>query len=118
MIANNSINTHTAMSDMQSLDNIKLTASNKAQLKKVTQEFEAVFVTKMISLMDKTVDSDGGIFGEDTKYLDSFKSVIFQEMGRDIARNPATTFGFAKQMYTQMEKSLPPDAAAAADTSV
>ena len=109
MIANNPITTHTATSDMQSLDNIKLNASNKTQLKKVTQEFEAVFVTKMLTLMDKTVDSEGGIFGEDTKYLDSFKSVIFQEMGRDIARNPNTSFGFAKQMYSQMEKFLPPD---------
>lgn len=115
MIANNPITTHTATADMQSLDNIKLNASNKAQLKKVTQEFEAVFVTKMLTLMDKTVESDGGIFGEDTKYLDSFKSVIFQEMGRDIARNPNTSFGFAKQMYAQMEKFLPPEETSTAD---
>ena len=38
------------------------------------------------------------------KYMDNFKSFIYSEMGREMAQNPRTTFGFAKQIYEQMEK--------------
>ena len=61
----------------------------------------------MISALDKTVDREGGIFGEDNKYMDKFKSFIYNEVGRQIASNPHSTVGFAKQIYSQMEKSLP-----------
>lgn len=95
--------------DVQTLDNIRRLKSQKAQLKKVSQEFEAIFVTKMISSMDKTVDREGGVFGSDDKYMDKFKSFIFDEIGRQIAHNPNSTVGFAKQIYSQMEKALPPE---------
>ena len=42
--------------------------------------------------------------------MDKFKSFIFNEVGRQIASNPNSTVGFAKQIYTQMEKSLPKEA--------
>ena len=93
--------------DVQTLDNVKRLKSQKAQLKKVSTEFEAIFITKMLNEMDKTVDREGGIFGSDDKYMDKFKSFIFDEVGRQIAKNPNSTVGFAKQIYTQMEKSLP-----------
>lgn len=96
--------------DVQTLDNIKRIKSQKAQLKKVSTEFEAIFITKMISAMDKTVDREGGIFGSDNKYMDKFKSFIYNEVGRQIAHNPNSTVGFAKQIYAQMEKSLPKEA--------
>lgn len=76
----------------------------KEQLKKVAKEFEAVFIAKMFSLLDQTVDKEGGIFGEETKYFDTFKSHMYNEMGRELANNPRSTFGFAKQIYEQMEK--------------
>lgn len=93
--------------DVQTLDSIKRIKSQKAQLKKVSTEFEAIFITKMISAMDKTVDREGGIFGSDNKYMDKFKSFVYNEVGRQIAHNPKSTVGFAKQIYAQMEKSLP-----------
>lgn len=96
--------------DVQTLDNIKRMKSQKAQLKKVSTEFEAIFVTKMISALDKTVDKEGGIFGSDDKYMDKFKSLIYNEVGRQIASNPYSTVGFAKQIYSQMEKALPKEA--------
>ncbi len=83
---------------------IKSAGNKKEQLDKVSKEFESLFVTKMLSVMDNTVDKTGGIFGEKQPYLDTFKSFIFQEMGRDIANNPRTSIGLAKQIYTQMEK--------------
>ena len=74
-------------------------------MKKAATEFESIFITKMLSEMDKTVDKEeNGLFGNDNKYEDMFKSVVFQQMGRDLASNPRTSFGFADQIYKQMEK--------------
>ena len=95
--------------DVQRLGNIKTMRSPKAQLEKVSREFEAIFITKMLNTMDKTVDKEGGIFGSDDKYMAKFKGFIYDEVGRDIAKNPRTSVGFAKQIYAQMERYLPPE---------
>ena len=90
--------------NVQTLDNIKRIKSQKEQLKKVSKEFEAIFVTKMISALDKTVDKDGGIFGSDDKYMDKFKSFIFDEVGRQIANNPNSTVGFIHRWKKLFQK--------------
>lgn len=94
----------TINADQQILNNIKGSKSGKEQLKKVATEFESVFIAKMFSLMDQTVDKEGGIFGEETKYFDNLKSYMYNEMGRSMASNPHSSFGFAKQIYEQMER--------------
>lgn len=95
--------------NVQTLDNIKRIKSQKEQLKKVSlKNLRLSLVSKMISALDKTVDKDGGIFGSDDQSTwNKFKSFIFDEVGRQIANNPNSTVGFAKQIYTQMEKALP-----------
>lgn len=90
--------------DQAVLNRIKGSGSGKEQLLKVAKEFESVFISKMFSLMDKTVDSEGGIFGDETKYIDTLKPYMYNEMGRNLANNPHSSFGFAKQIYEQMEK--------------
>lgn len=94
----------TVSGEQQIINQIKNSASSKEQLKKVASEFEGIFISKMFSLMDETVDREGGILGEETRYMDKFKSYMYNELGRELASNPHTTFGFAKQIYTQMEK--------------
>ena len=93
--------------DVQRFGNIKTMKSPKAQLEKVSREFEAIFVTKMLNTMDKTVNKEDSVFGNDDKYMDKFKTFIYDEIGRDIANNPRTSIGFAKQIYAQMERYLP-----------
>lgn len=90
--------------DVQIFNQIKGSGDQKAQLKKVATEFESMFITKMMNLMDKTVDREGGIFGSESKYEDQFKGYVFQELGRQLAVNERTSFGFANQIYKQMEK--------------
>jgi Rod binding domain-containing protein len=90
--------------DQQITNQIKSNKSGKAELSKVSKEFESIFISKMFSVMDESVDREGGIFGEETKYMDNFKSYMYNEMGRQLANNPHSTFGFAKQIYSQMEK--------------
>ena len=94
----------TINSEQQIYNQIKSAGSQKEQLKKVANEFESMFVTKMLTFMDSTVDKSGGIFDEKQPYVDTFKSFIFQEMGRDISNNPRTSIGMAQQIYSQMEK--------------
>ncbi len=93
----------TVNSDQVLYNRIKESGNSKEQLKKAATEFESIFITKMLSEMDKTVDKTGSIFGEKSEYVDTFKSIVYQQMGRDIANNPRTTFGFADQIYRQME---------------
>ena len=65
---------------------------------------KSIFITKMLTEMDKTIDrEEGGLFGNDNKYEETFKSIVFQQMGRDLASNRRTRFGFADQIYRQME---------------
>ena len=90
--------------DAQIFNNIKSSSDKKAQLKKVANEFESMFITKMMKLMDKTVEKGDGIFGQDSKYENTFKDFVFQEVGRNLASNERTSFGFAKQIYSQMER--------------
>ena len=94
----------TVNADQVMYNRIKEAGDEKAQLKKAATEFESIFITKMLSEMDKTVDKEeNGLFGNDNKYEEAFKSIVFQQMGRDLANNPRTTFGFADQIYRQME---------------
>ena len=94
----------TVNADQVMYNRIKESGDQKTQLKKAAQEFESIFITKMLSEMDKTVDKEeNGLFGNDNKYEEAFKSIVFQQMGRDLASNPRTTFGFADQIYRQME---------------
>lgn len=88
------------------INQIKRSGTEKEQLKKTAAEFESVFVTKMLSLMDQTVDKEGGVFGDEGNFLKNFKSFMFDQMGRDISKNPRTSIGFATEIYKQMEKSV------------
>lgn len=99
-----SLPSDTINADQKVLNDVGKTNSGKEKLKKVAKEFESIFISKMFSLMDETVDKEGGIFGEETKYADNLKSFMYNEMGRQLANNPRTTFGFAKQVYEQMER--------------
>ena len=95
----------TVNSDQVLYNRIKEAGDEKTQLRKAAEEFESIFITKMLSEMDKTVDKEkDGLFGNDNKYEEAFKSIMFQQMGRELANNPRTTFGFADQIYRQMEK--------------
>ena len=97
-------NARTINSDQVLYNRIKEAGDSKAQLQKAAEEFEAIFITKMLTEMDKTVDRENGIFGEKNQYEETFKSIIYQQIGHDIASNPRTSLGMAQQIYKQMEK--------------
>ena len=92
--------------DYDFINTVRSTGTQREQLKKVAKEFEAILVSKMLTQMDKTVDRENSLFG-DSKYMDNFKSIFFNQIGRDVANSPTSNIGFAKQLYAQMEKSVP-----------
>ena len=91
------------------INTVRATGTQRQQLKKIAKEFEAILVSKMLTQMDKTVDRENSMFGE-SKYMDNFKSIFFNQIGRDVANSPTSNIGFAKQLYAQMEKSVPAEA--------
>ncbi len=93
-------------SDLSEIEAIKRgTKSQKEQLKKVSKEFESIFIAKMLNEMDKTVDKEGSMFQE-SKYLDNLKSFMYNDIARQISHDPRSTLGIAKQMYQQLEKTV------------
>ncbi len=104
LIKNDLSNARVVNSDQVLYNRIKEAGDSKAQLRKAGEEFESIFITKMLSQMDKTVDRSGSIFGEKSPYVDTFKSIVFQQMAHDMASNPRTSIGLADQIYKQMEK--------------
>lgn len=75
--------------------------SQDDKLKKTAQEFEAVFISKMLDTMHSTVEKSD-LFSE-SKVEGKFRSLMHQHIAKDIASNPTTSFGLAKQMYEQMK---------------
>lgn len=97
--------------DFDILNNVrKKGTTQREQLDKLSKEFESIFVSKMFSQMDKTIDREGSLFGE-SQYMDNFKSLLFNEIGRSVANSPTSNIGFAKQLYKQMERTLPKESA-------
>lgn len=93
--------------DMASVDfrNIQgMNVSQDEKLKRVSQEFESVFISQMLNMMDKTVERTGFISGG--KGEEKFKSMMNQYIAKDIASSPTASIGIAKQMYEQMRKSI------------
>jgi len=96
----------TNSSDLSAIENIKGNSkSEKEQLQKVASEFESIFVSKMMMEMDKTVDKEGSLFQE-SKYMDNLKSLMYNQIAREISSNPHTSIGVAKQLYTQLERQV------------
>ena len=95
--------------DYDFINTVRSSGTQRQQLKKIAKEFEAILVSKVLTQMDKTVDRENSMFGE-SKYMDNFKSIFFNQIGRDVANSPTSNIGFAKQLYAQMEKSVPADA--------
>ena len=89
----------------QSLENIKNIQNSSAgkleKLKNASCEFESVFLTKMFEIMDSTVEKTGFLSGGKNEKM--FKTMMYQEISKNIASNPDTSIGLAKQIYEQMK---------------
>lgn len=93
-------------SDLAEIESIKRgSKTEKEKLEKVAKEFESIFVSKMLNEMEKTVDKEGSMFQE-SKYLDNLKSFMYNDIARSISNDPRNNLGIAKQLYSQLEKTV------------
>ena len=93
-------------SDLAEIETINRgSKTEKEKLDKVAKEFESIFISKMLNEMEKTVDKENSLF-QDSKYLDNLRSFMFNDIARTIANDERTSIGIAKQIYTQMEKTV------------
>ena len=80
----------------------KGTKDDPETLKKLCQDFEAVFIQYMLKSMRKTVP-DGGLFDKDNGH-DIYQDMLDAQLASDMARTQGT--GMADTMYRQVQKLL------------
>ncbi|MDD3149717.1 MAG: rod-binding protein [Candidatus Gastranaerophilales bacterium] len=104
----NPIDINSKMFEIQgkNLENLESSANNAKDDKKklqAAQEFEAMFLSKFMNTKDSTIERDQGIFkqGQAEK---TFKSMLYNEIALNVAKDPSTSVGIAKQVYEQMKE--------------
>jgi flagellar protein FlgJ len=84
-------------------------ARQRAQLKKATQDFEAVFVGLLLKQMRKSMTGGNALFGNSSEakmYQDMLDDATSQQMSR------SGGLGLGDLLYKKREATLPPDPAA------
>ena len=76
--------------------------ADKTKLMKTAQEFEAMFLSRLLNTMDSTVSREDGMFAQGNGEK-TFKSFYFQQIASEVSKNPATSIGIAKQIYEQVQ---------------
>ena len=100
-------NVHKLFNDFRSFVKRKDKPIGQADLFSLSAVIDASLRTDKIETLSNNEQLTAvykSIFDEKQPYVDTFKSFIFQEMGRDISNNPRTSIGMAQQIYSQMEK--------------
>lgn len=81
--------------------------AGQRKLKKVANDFEAVFVQQLIDAMDKTVDREDSLLGggESEK---TFRGMLNQQVATNIAQSSSTGggFGMARNVFEQSVQLL------------
>lgn len=77
--------------------------TGEAQLKEAAQGFEAIFITKLLNQMNSSTMNEGGFIGHSNSEK-TFKSMLFQEIGKEAAKT--SSFGIADAIYNQLKDSV------------
>ena len=78
----------------------------RAKLKKVTQDFEAEFITQMLKQVRKSMSGENALFGGGTQskqYQDMADEATAQQLSK------AGGLGFGKSLFKSLQTVLPPD---------
>jgi Rod binding domain-containing protein len=81
--------------------------AGQRKLKKVANDFEAVFVQQLIDAMDKTVDREDSLLGGGEAEK-TFRGMLNQQMAINIAQSSSTGggFGMARNVFEQSVQLL------------
>lgn len=104
----NPIDVNTAMFNIQGKNLEQLKRNSNASvdkkdesLKQAATEFEAVFITQLLEIMDSTVEKSDFLRGGQGE--ETFKSMLNEKIALEIASSPTSSFGLAEQIYQQMK---------------
>ena len=101
----NEITSQNAIADLNKL-NPKV-QTDEEKLWEAAQGFEAIFVTKLMEQMGSSSMNESGFLsgGRGEKM---FKSMFYQEIGKEVSKNPENSFGLAKAIYDQLKPTVCP----------
>lgn len=74
------------------------------KLKEAAKDFEAVFIHQFMETIDKTVERSDFLRGGNSE--NTFRSMLNQEIAKNTASSPSTSFGIAEQIYRQMKDRI------------
>lgn len=94
----------TQANKVNALSGMNFQNKTQQELMEAAQQFEAVFIGQLFNIMDKTVERDEMFSGGRGEEM--FRSMFYDEVAKNIASDPSTSFGFAKQIYEQMKDLL------------
>lgn len=90
--------------NLQKSFDLKEKTESKDKLMDAAQNFESVFVNQLLQIMDKTIQRSDFMSGGSGEKI--FRQMFYQEIAKDISKNPNTSFGMAKQVYEQLSQQL------------
>ena len=100
----------TDMQDIQAQNNLNQlrmktcnVKNSEEKLHEAAQGFEAIFVTKLLNQMNSSSMNEGGFLGQ-TSSQKTFKGMLFQEIGKEVAKT--SSFGIADAIYNQLKDSV------------
>jgi len=105
----NSVDLTTTMFGIQGKKLEELSGADKnkmddEKLKKTAQDFEAVFLNKFLETINSTVERSEEFSGGRGEEM--FRSMMNEEIAKNIASTPQTSLGFAQQIYEQMKDRI------------
>lgn len=94
--------------NLQNLDNFSNIKGTKAEkdekLKQAARDFEAVFINQFFNTIESTVQKSEFLHGGQAE--NTFKTMLNEELSKQIAQNPSSSFGLAEQIYAQMKNRI------------
>lgn len=103
-INNQTINMSLQANDLAKINQSMPSTKKQSELMEAAQNFEAVFINQMMNIMDSTVEKSDFLRGG--KGEEIFKKMMNQNISVEMAKNPASSFGLAKQIYEQMKDKV------------
>lgn len=103
----NSLSLSKFNSDAESVQSINdrlnlINAKKDAKLVEAANNFEAVFISQLLNIMDKTIERSEFMHGGQGEKV--FREMFYQEIAKDIASNSNTSMGLGKQIYEQLSQ--------------
>lgn len=98
------ISVNMQQNQLDTLSGVNFKNKSEKELMEAAKQFEAVFINQLFKAMDATIQRDGLLSNGRGEKM--FRSMFYDEIAKNVASDPTTSFGFAKQIYEQMKNQV------------